>query len=189
MRKQTERFGPEFVDDDAVSVDLRDRPFRVSTLDRTFRGRALILATGASARWLGVPGEELLRGRGVSSCATCLPPGSTIVANAAPVAIERVEEGQRVLADDGTFRPVVGRGSRAYNGDLIRILPRYFQEEATLLTPEHPVLAATLVKGVGAKYWNWTWHGPEWVPAGELTPRHILLYPIVSETMDVRISR
>ncbi len=71
MRKQTERFGPEFVDDDAVSVDLRGRPFKISTFDRTFRGRTLIIATGASARWLGVPGEEFLRGRGVSSCATC----------------------------------------------------------------------------------------------------------------------
>ncbi len=189
MRKQAQRFGAKVVDDDIASVDFRGKPLRVETYDRAFEGRTAIIATGASAKWLGLPSEQKFRGRGVSSCATCLPTGSTIVANAAPVAIEGVEEGQRVLADDGTFQPVVGSGSRAYSGDLIRILPRYFHEEATLLTPEHPVLAARLVKGVGANYWNWTWHGPEWVPAGELTPRHILPYPIVSETRDVHTLR
>ena len=184
-RHQAERFKADFVDDDATKVDFSTRPFKVWTSDGMHEGRTVIVATGANAKYLGLPNEQRLKGRGVSACATCLPTGSTIVANGAPVAIEGVEEGQRVLADDGTFQPVVGRGSRPYSGDLIRILPRYFQEEATLLTPEHPVLATTLSKGVGANYWNWTWHEREWVPAGELTPKHILLYPIVSETKDV----
>ena len=188
-RQQAERFRAEFVDDNVTKVDFSGRPFKVWTTDRMDEGKTVILATGANAKYLGLPSEERLKGRGVSACATCLPTGSTVVANAAPVAIESVGEGQRVLADDGTFQPVVGRGSRPYKGDLIRILPRYFHEEPTLLTPEHPVLATTLSKGVGTKYRNWTWGEPEWVPAGELTLKHILLYPIVSETKDVSILR
>ena len=184
-RKQAERFRADFVDDNVTKVDFKMHPFKVWTTDQEYQGRSIIITTGANAKYLGLPSEERLKGHGVSACATCLPTGSTIVANAAPVAIEGVEEGQRVLTDDGTFQPVIGRGSRPYRGNLIRILPRYFQEEATLLTPEHPVLATTLSKGVGTNYWNWTWHEPEWVPAGELTPKHILLYPIVSETKDV----
>lgn len=188
-RKQAERFKADIVDDDVMKVDFSHNPMRVWTADGVHEGRTVIITTGATAKWLGLESEKRLSGHGVSACATCLPTGSTIVANAAPVAIEGVEEGQRVLADDGTFQPVVRRDSRPYTGDLIRIVPRYFQEEATLLTPEHPVLATTLSKGVGANYWNWTWHEPEWVQAGKLTPKHILLYPVVSETKDVSTIR
>src|SRR3990172_4078255 len=184
-RKQAERFKAEFIDDNVTRVDLSKRPFKVWVGDQTHETKTVVIATGANAKYLGLPGEERLKGKGVSACATCLPTGSTIVANAAPVAIETVEEGQRVLADDGTFQPIIARGSRPYSGDLIRIVPRYLQEEATLLTPEHPVLATRLDKGIGANYWKWTWHEPEWVPAGELTPEHILLYPIISQTKDV----
>ena len=184
-RKQVERFKADFVDDNVTKVDFKSLPFKVWAGDEAYEGRTVIIATGANAKYLNLPSEQRLKGRGVSACATCLPTGSTIMANAAPIPIETAEEGQKVLTDDGTFQPIAATGSRAYHGDLIRIVPRYFQEEATLLTPEHPVLAATLDKGVGTNYWKWTWHPPEWVPAGELTSRHILLYPIVSETRDV----
>ena len=52
-------------------VDLSSRPFGVWAGDQEWRAKTLIIATGASAKWLGVPGEEKLRGRGVSACATC----------------------------------------------------------------------------------------------------------------------
>jgi thioredoxin reductase (NADPH) len=71
MEKQAARFEAEIVAQVATRVDLSERPFGVWAGDQEWRGRALILATGASARWLGVPGEETLRGRGVSACATC----------------------------------------------------------------------------------------------------------------------
>jgi len=71
FRQQAERFGATFVDEDAEAVDFSQRPFRVSTDDRSFLANSVILATGASARWLGVPSEQRLRGRGVSTCATC----------------------------------------------------------------------------------------------------------------------
>jgi thioredoxin reductase (NADPH) len=71
MRQQAERFGAEFVDEDATNVDFKREPLAVLTEADRFEGRAVIVATGASARWLGLPSEARLMGRGVSSCATC----------------------------------------------------------------------------------------------------------------------
>ena len=71
MEKQAARFGAEILPVHVTSVDLAERPFTVAAGDQRWRARALIVATGATARWLGVPGEEQLRGRGVSACATC----------------------------------------------------------------------------------------------------------------------
>ncbi|HEY5160505.1 MAG TPA: thioredoxin-disulfide reductase [Gaiellaceae bacterium] len=71
MRAQAERFGTEFVTDDAVRVDLSQRPFVVETGEGTYRAKVLIVATGATARQLGLPSETALQGKGVSYCATC----------------------------------------------------------------------------------------------------------------------
>lgn len=71
MREQAERLGAEFVFQDATSVDLSSRPFKVNVGDRTLEGRSIIVATGASPRWLGLESEKRLRGRGVSTCAVC----------------------------------------------------------------------------------------------------------------------
>ena len=71
FEKQAARFETDIVAQSVTRVDLSDRPFGVWAGDLEWRARTLILATGASARWLGVPGEETLRGRGVSACATC----------------------------------------------------------------------------------------------------------------------
>jgi thioredoxin reductase (NADPH) len=71
MEKQAERFGAELLHQSVTRVDLSSRPFGVWAGDHEYRARTLIIATGATAKWLGVPGEDTLRGRGVSSCATC----------------------------------------------------------------------------------------------------------------------
>ena len=71
MEKQAARFGAEILPVHVTRVDLSERPFRVWAGDQEWRARAVIVSTGATARWLGVPGEEQLRGRGVSACATC----------------------------------------------------------------------------------------------------------------------
>ncbi len=71
MEKQAQRFGAEILAVHATEVDLSSRPFVVKAGDQTWRARTMIVATGATARWLGIPGEERLRGRGVSACATC----------------------------------------------------------------------------------------------------------------------
>ena len=71
FQKQAERFGTRMVFEDATRVDLSSRPFRVETEGRRFDCDALILALGASAKWLGLESEKRLQNRGVSACATC----------------------------------------------------------------------------------------------------------------------
>jgi thioredoxin reductase (NADPH) len=71
MEKQAARFDAEMLHQAATRVDLSERPFRVWSGDEELRARTLIIATGASARMLGVPGEKELLGHGVSTCATC----------------------------------------------------------------------------------------------------------------------
>jgi thioredoxin reductase (NADPH) len=71
MRAQAERFGAELLQDEVTSVDLRSQPIGVRTAEQEYLTRALIIATGASARLLGLPAERRLMGRGVSTCATC----------------------------------------------------------------------------------------------------------------------
>jgi thioredoxin reductase (NADPH) len=71
MRAQALRFGAEIVQGDVTSVDLSGRPFRVKVSDKVYTAQALILATGASAKWLDLGVDKKLSGRGVSTCATC----------------------------------------------------------------------------------------------------------------------
>jgi thioredoxin reductase (NADPH) len=71
FREQAERFGARIENVDATGVDFSKRPLIVRTADTEYETSSVIVATGASARWLGIPGEERLRGRGVSTCATC----------------------------------------------------------------------------------------------------------------------
>jgi len=71
MRKQAEHHGAEIVDVSFTKGDFSKQPFLVSTNDKEYQAKAVILASGADARWLGVIGEEERIGKGVSSCATC----------------------------------------------------------------------------------------------------------------------
>jgi thioredoxin reductase (NADPH) len=71
LARQAERFGTEMIPEDVTRVVFGERPFRVSTDDTTLEGHSVILATGASAKLLGLPNESALMGRGVSTCATC----------------------------------------------------------------------------------------------------------------------
>ena len=71
FRRQAERFGAEFLTDDVTKVDFSEHPFRVWIGDQEFTSESVIVATGASARQLGLESERLLQGRGVSYCAVC----------------------------------------------------------------------------------------------------------------------
>ena len=71
IRAQAERFGAEIIRGNVTEVDLSSRPFAVVTSEERYACRTLIIATGASARLLGLPSERTLMGHGVSTCATC----------------------------------------------------------------------------------------------------------------------
>jgi thioredoxin reductase (NADPH) len=71
MRKQASRFGAEYHTGHIIAADVRQRPFELKTVNESIRTRTLIIASGASARWLNLPNEQALIGHGVSSCATC----------------------------------------------------------------------------------------------------------------------
>jgi thioredoxin reductase (NADPH) len=71
FRRQAERFGAEYVTDDVTRVDFSEQPLRVWVGDDEYQARAVVVATGASARWLEIDSEERHKGRGVSACATC----------------------------------------------------------------------------------------------------------------------
>jgi thioredoxin reductase (NADPH) len=74
IKKQAERVGAELVLENATSVDLKSTPFKVTVGNTVHEAKAVIIATGASAKWLGLASETRLRGRGVSVCATCDAP-------------------------------------------------------------------------------------------------------------------
>jgi thioredoxin reductase (NADPH) len=71
IRKQAENFGAEYKEGKVLDADLSKRPFRLNVEGEWIETRTLIIASGASARWLGLPNEQKLIGHGVSSCATC----------------------------------------------------------------------------------------------------------------------
>jgi len=71
MRKQSQKMGTTIIDDEVVDVDFRRKPFKVLTASEEYEGRAVIIATGATPRKMGLEGEETFAGKGVSYCATC----------------------------------------------------------------------------------------------------------------------
>ncbi|TKJ40720.1 thioredoxin-disulfide reductase [candidate division LCP-89 bacterium B3_LCP] len=71
FKRQAERFGAEYLTEEIIEADLSQRPFKLKSYTDDYTCDALIIATGASARWLGIPSEQKYMGHGVSACATC----------------------------------------------------------------------------------------------------------------------
>src|SRR5881296_2398345 len=71
FESQARRFGTEMIPEDVTAIDFSRRPFRLTTDSGEYLARTIIIATGANAKWLGLPSEQRLQGRGVSACATC----------------------------------------------------------------------------------------------------------------------
>jgi thioredoxin reductase (NADPH) len=71
FEKQARRFGTEVIAEDVTEVDFSKRPFTITSDSDSYYARSVIISTGASAKWLGLPSEQQLKGRGVSACATC----------------------------------------------------------------------------------------------------------------------
>ncbi len=71
MRSHARKYGTKIIDQNIIKVDLSKSPFEISSLEKSFLTKTVIIATGAKALWLGLPNETRLRGKGVSACATC----------------------------------------------------------------------------------------------------------------------
>ena len=71
IRKQAEKFGTKFLEEDVLSVDFSKKPFTINTESGSRKTQSVIIATGASAMWLGLPSEQKFIGKGVSACAVC----------------------------------------------------------------------------------------------------------------------
>jgi thioredoxin reductase (NADPH) len=148
FRKQAERFGTEFITDDVTRVDFSERPFGVWVGDTEYRTEAVIVATGANARQLGLESEKTLQGRGVSYCAVCdaaffkeregdsameeatflakFSPKVTIVHRrdtfrASPIMVDRARSNDRIeFMLDSVVEDVLGTGDGCVTGVLIR---------------------------------------------------------------------
>jgi len=122
MRKQAEHHGAEIIDADFISGDFTKSKgqFIVKTSDGEFEGKSVILATGADTKWLGVPGEQELIGRGVSSCAPCDAPffrnKNVIVVGGGDSAMEEAS----VLTKFATSVTLVHRGDSFKASDIMQ---------------------------------------------------------------------
>jgi len=74
MRQQAERFGAEMIDKNLTGLDVSQKPFKLMVGEQIYTASSVIIATGALTKWLGIPGEEKLLGKGISSCAPCDAP-------------------------------------------------------------------------------------------------------------------
>ena len=186
FEEHVKAFNIEVKYEEVKAVKPKDGIFLVETNRNNYLANTVIIAAGKIPLHLNVPGEEEFTGRGVSYCAICLPPNSEIIVNNDIKEIKEISKSELVLTHDGTFKPVEEKIEREYSGDLVRITTKFFRENDTLLTPNHPVLATKIKKGKGKNYWNFVWYPPEWVPAGNLTKDYFLLYPIVTDVMDIK---
>jgi len=184
MRRQAENAGAEIIFDEVVDVDFEAYPRKIMTSEHIYLARTVIIATGAAPKWLGLESEKRLLGRGVSSCATCLPPSSHVTTNFSTMEINQIKEGEKVLTHSGDFKRVIEVTQRQYSGKLVKFRTRFFRHDWTILTPNHPVLVRVLRRGRGHNYWNFKWSKPFWVPAEAIRKGMVVMYPIVKETRD-----
>ncbi len=170
--------------EEAQKVEKKANSFHVKTNKAEYIAKTILFATGTKWRKLDVPGSKEYENKGVAYCALCQPLGEEIISNSNIIPIEKVTPSTRVLTMNGTYQNIAGFTKRPYQGDLVKVTPRFFVEPTTL-TPEHPVLALQVHKGNGANYWkDFRFSEPEWKQAGELTEDDCVLYPIIKETQD-----
>ncbi len=153
FRRQAERFGTEFVTDEVTKVDFSERPFRVWVEKDEYRAKTVIVATGASARWLGLESEQRLQGRGVSACATCdgafFRDKPIVVIGGGDSAFEEA----LFLTRFGTKVTLVNRRSE-FRASQILVERAKAHEKLELLTPYtvEEILGDTAVTGVRVKH-------------------------------------
>ena len=151
MRKQSQRMGTTIIDDVAVDVDFRRKPFKVLTASEEFEGRAVIIATGANPRKLGIEGEETFSGKGVSYCATCDGPffrnQEILVVGGGDSAIEeatfltKFASNVHLIHRRGELRASKIMQERAFNNDKIKF---HFDSAVTTIKGDQKIQQAVL---------------------------------------------
>ncbi len=151
MRKQSQRMGTTIIDDVVVDVDFRRKPFKVLTASEEFEGRAVIIATGANPRKLGVEGEETFSGKGVSYCATCDGPffrnQEILVVGGGDSAIEeatfltKFASNVHVIHRRGELRASKIMQERAFNNEKIKF---HFDSAITAIKGDQKIQQAVL---------------------------------------------
>ncbi|WP_084823077.1 thioredoxin-disulfide reductase [Sphingobacterium sp. Ag1] len=160
LRRQAERFGTEIVNEVITDIDFSDRPFRAITESKKeFLAETLIIATGASAKWLGLPSETKYNGRGVSACATCdgffyrgkevvvVGGGDTAMEEA--VFLANIVEKVYLLVRKNTFRASLIMQKRVQNISNIEVL--FNTELKDILGDESGVNAAKIYNNISKK--------------------------------------
>ncbi len=169
----------------ALEVKQSGKEFSVKTDSSSYKGKTILFATGTKWRKLEVPGAKEFENKGVAYCALCLHPDEEIVANSNIIKIKDITPSTRVLTSDGTYQNVAGFTKINYQGKMVKIRPRFFNEPVSI-TAEHPVLTMQVTKGNGGNYWrDFSFSEPEWKEADELTTADCVLYPIIKETKDL----
>jgi helicase len=159
---------------------------------------AEVVAKGSAFHHAGLEGEhrriveEYYRARAIKLLAAtptlCLPAGEEIFGNPAPVQIQELKAGDRVLTHGKGFEKVIGPTSRAYEGPLLSVTP-WFQLPMRM-TPEHRVLKVSRerrsARSKGGNEHRWAYSAPEWTEARNLSPTDMVLFPRISEETDIQ---
>ncbi len=184
MIEQVKRLGGEIKNTGVLAIKKKENSFELKTEnDEIYEAKSLIIATGTQRQKLNIPGEAEYLGKGVSYCATCLPPGEEIIANNSLIEIQNLGITHKVLTRDGTFQHINYIMAHEYEGEMIKIKTRYFTEPVSL-TSNHPVLSTMIERNYYKKFF--TIGKPRWKEAGDLTEKDVLLYPITTETKDIK---
>lgn len=132
MRKQAERFGAEIVEKNVTEIHVTQSPFKLVAGEKDYLARSIIIATGADTKWLEVPGEDKLRGRGISSCAPCDAPffkeKKVIVVGGGDSAMEealvltKYASSVTIIHRRGEFRASAAMQKRVFDNEKINVM-------------------------------------------------------------------
>lgn len=139
FEKQAKRFGTRILHEDVIDIDLSSRPFKVKTASQEYEANAVIISTGASAKWLGLSAEQRLIGKGISSCATCdgafFRNKDVVVVGGGDTAMEdslfltRFAKSVTILHRRGEFRASKIMQGKVLNNPKIRVMYNTVVEE------------------------------------------------------------
>lgn len=184
MKEQYVSLGGSVYENTIADVEKIKKEFVLTTVNnKKLKAKTVIIATGTKRRKLNIEGEDKFNGRGVSYCATCLPPTELVVVDGAIKQIKDVSLEDKVLTNDGSFQKISKKTVRKYSGNLVEVKTRFFTEPV-YLTENHPVLKQNVIKGTGANYKPFKFTKPEWIEAGYVKKNDLLMYPVPKTRKD-----